>query len=268
MNEYLQSLACIQNSTLTIVDYERQTLNKCFLDTYVQVPAYLAFAVANAYSLASSAQMPRLFKHGTLTLLRLLSLLILLVILGDMFVKYFTSIYPEWHVDEALFSTQLVLEFYQLATFTLNVFLLFNRNVFRHVFPLGVFVCLFALVAANLVDYINRVYAESKTFNDMVLFERIEILRLTFFNFLLVSYLFTVLLGFKFESMRVLELDTPPESLLKRNPEEDEASYYSYLSFRYIWNNTFSRVSRNLILTLTFLNGILKAEKHLINLFL
>lgn len=234
MNEYLSRLICLQNGSLSIIDRQNRTLNECFLTTYLQVPSYLAFTVLNAFALGSSSQMPRLIRHRTLTILRLISTLILLISMSEIFLKYFTSLYPEWDPNEPLFCTQLVVEFYKLAAFSLNVFVLFNRNVFRRVFPLTLLVSLFALVFVNLTFYGNRIYASSKTFDEMALFERIEILKMTFYNSLLLLYLLTVLLGFGVESLRVIDLDIPPEALYNQQPEEDEASYFSYLSFRWL----------------------------------
>lgn len=234
MNEdYLKKLVCIRNSTVAIVNADTSTLTECFLDTYIQLPVYTLFALALAYSMGSSAQMPRLITRSVLTLLRLIAALMLLLVSAEVFVNYFTNIYPEWNMTEPRFCTQLVVETYRLVTFALNVFVLFNRNVFHRVFPVRLVVCLSTLVLANVIAYVNRIYAAQKTFDEMELYEKIDILKWTFFNVLLIGYLLTVLLGFKLESMRVLELGIPPQALFSQQPEEDEASYFSYLSFRY-----------------------------------
>lgn len=231
-SEYLKKLICVENSTLNIIRVDSQTLNECFLNTYLQIPAYLVFAITLAFSLGSSTQMPRIIKRPALTILRLKASVLLLIVTADIFINYFTNIYPQWQPGDPEFCTHLVLQLYQLVTFGLNVFVLFNRNVFRRVFPVGLIASLFVLVFVNLVFYVNRVYAAQKTFDQMVLFEKIEVLKLTFFNALLAGYLLTVLMGFKFESLRVLDIHLPSEAIFNQKPEEDEASYFSYLSFR------------------------------------
>lgn len=236
---FITRLVCIDDNanTIRVLDPNEHILTECFLNTYVQLPTYIAWALALGYQFGRAADMPRHIRHSTLVLLRLIATLLLVISIVDICLNYYlTNLYPIDN-DPEHFTSRLILQFTRSFVFGLNACLIYNRNVFARVFPVSLVVTLYALTLGHLVEFGNRIYAAQKlslSFDQMQMFEKYEVLKATFQDALLFGYLLTVSATFRFESIRVLDIvsaDYSHDPRLSGRSEEDEASYLSYLSF-------------------------------------
>lgn len=256
-DDYL-NVACLRtvNSTtrfINLINANTRTIDECYLNTYMLLPAYLAFLLANAYSLGASVKLSRLHTHQMLSLLRVFASLAYALVLLDVFTKYFTDIYngAESRADAAKFNlndnatSTLVIDLYKFVAFSLNFLIIFNKNLFRRAaFQPGLFVSQLVLLMANLAFLINRALTIKNLDTLKSAAQKFDFIKLFVYNVLLGVYLFLIMLIYKYRNLRVVQLgyasiaDDPTRHVedYRDESEEDRATYVDYLTFGWIKN--------------------------------
>jgi hypothetical protein len=263
----------MNGSSFSILDESSQTLNDCFVNTLLLTPVYLIFSALNGFLIGASNDLSRNFRNISFALLRWITSLLLLTILIELFTKYFINIngneiYLGKNQDK--FLAEMITDMYKCASFFLHSIYVFNKNVIgyfskRHLFS-------FLLVFfANIVHLINQ-YTSLKP-NELAKltgdYQSVQFILLCFFCFLLLIYLIVAMFSYRsmsdisislniqeennrlngFESFnnvnKCIKFDDDDENkryilnlkgyfFNKYEPEEDAASYISYLTFGWL----------------------------------
>jgi hypothetical protein len=261
-------LFCLNdNNTVNVIDAATQSIDACFLRGYILWPSYLLFATFNAYILGFTNDLPRSFDSLKLKLLRVATSLIFIGILANIFAKYFLDVDSTTPVSPNggayLISAYIIIDLYQLFAFSLHTLILFNKDLFLIDNPLSLVLVYLALVAANLTNMINYFYLTWPIgFQTLSSYQKFFVIYTVAYNWLLVQN-FLVLVFTYYNISDILKSRRAPalilndaddmtrfESLRDRSDkimitsmmvdeldpaaEEDEASYYSYLTFKWL----------------------------------
>jgi hypothetical protein len=186
---------------LNVIDTANQTINACFLRTYILTPGYLLFTIFNAYLLSSTHDIPRKFANTTVSFLRSLTALTLIATLANTFTKYFLNLDPSTPAspnssgDFYLTAAYLTVDLYQLAAFALNTLIVWNKDLFAVRSPLSFVLVNFTVAATNLVNAINYFYLTwSISFSSLSTYERFFFIYTAALNALLLLNLLAIVL--------------------------------------------------------------------------
>lgn len=257
----LLNFLCLNASSnsFSIIDYNTDSLKSCFIYGYLLIPAYLVFSIVNGYIWGSSSDLTRHYKHKTISSLRYLSSFIYIIILLDLFIKYFTNIDGAKGVN--LFASYLITDLYKLFSFSLHTIIIFNKNIFNH-YPICLFVSFVCLTGANVISFVNHLYIVRLKQNKWTEYDKYNLVLLSLYNLLLVVYMLVVVFTNITDKCRVKHRSIPPEEIdpnkepeakleffdnmdntedsipiptkAESNSEEDMANYYSYLTFKWL----------------------------------
>lgn len=221
---------CLNGSSINIFDSKSQTLDNCFVNTYLLSPSYLAFSVINAYYLGSSNDLSRNLKQKNVNYLRLIVACLFTTILIDLFSKYFINLTgSDLNTNSLnLLTSSLISDTYKLISFTLHTLLIFNKSLFTIKYPNGLLISFFVLLIANILNLINYLYENAK-FADLSSFQKYNTISLFIYNLFLILYFTGVVLSYFTNSYQSVSI-----SHLTIESEEDSASYYSYLTFKWL----------------------------------
>ena len=226
------------NGSFYIIDYESQSLSDCFINTVLLTPSYLLFAILNAFLFGFSADISRHYSFCSIKLLRLISFLLALISLANIFAKYFVDDF----YDPNAITFPLITDCFQLFSLCLHSLVVFNKSIFFN--PCFLVFSLLILLLTNLVSFLNYSYlnwTRISTFN-LSSYEKFTFFYLLTYNLLLVVYNCILLISLSNKNYRAKlvkqyeELDPPIEIQTKTESgaEEDKANYLSYLTFKWL----------------------------------
>ncbi|CAF0839220.1 unnamed protein product [Brachionus calyciflorus] len=201
-----------------------KTLNECYLNVYILSPCYLIFSIFNAYTLGVSNDLSRNTYQPLLKFIRFISSILLLITLVDIFIKYSLDL-DSPKIDVNHFEP-IITDAYRLASFTLHTFLIFNKSLFIPKFPCKILISLFLVILSNILNFINSFY-QLKEFKTLSSLQKWNLILLANWIFFLTIYSFFILLTYRSQQSNFILLSDDTS-------EEDTASYYSYLTFKWI----------------------------------
>lgn len=257
---FYNDLLCLnrQDHSLEIIDTAKQCVNACFLNVYTLVPSYILFSAFQAYLIGSLRDTPRSQANRRLTVIRFLSLLLLLALWIDLFIKYLLT--PPVS-DPTVLSQQLVVDFYRIVAISLSTFVIFNKDLFYKTSPHAFCLVYFGIVFVNAFYLFNWTFANwPLNYAVMSFMERYTAVFALFYNLILLLNLVILVWYYadkvrmdninfarleeerarhegEFESLRdqcqsmhvsTYDLESEEEG------EEDSASFYSYLTFNWL----------------------------------
>lgn len=136
-------MLCLNGSIWTsILDLNTQTLNDCFLKAYLLAPCYLLFAVLNGYQLGWSRDISRYATRSPTSYLRTIDSILFLLVLLDIFCKYFLNLNDNLVQNFDLISS-IITDLYKLAAFSLHTLLIFNKQLFTLKYPNSLLISFF-----------------------------------------------------------------------------------------------------------------------------
>ena len=184
-----QDVFCFDdNYTLSVVNYTTQTIDVCFMRTYLLIPSYLWFTIFNGYLLSFTNDISRRFLNSKVQTIRMLTAIMFVSVLANLFVKYFLNMDTSTSVSPNMYAqaSDLVFELYQLASITMHTFIVFNKNLFYFVNPISFVVTYLILVLVNLINIFNYFYLIYPIeFQKLKPYEKFFLIYLVTFNLIL-----------------------------------------------------------------------------------
>lgn len=220
-----------QNGTFVVLDERTATISECFLHTFILVPFYSIFAVVNVYILASANDISRKINAFHINLIRILTFVLLIVSLIDIFNNFF--------MPASLSNSEtmvLVSSLYRFVSLGIHFFNVLNKNIFIF-FPIKLMISLTCLLLVNIVNFINLFYQRKH----LKLYEILE----ASFTGVLFLYFLTIITTYKKTRLVVQISETSTENLIQEEEEEDHvhndlrseedhANYFSYLTIGWL----------------------------------
>jgi hypothetical protein len=145
---------CSNNSKQgQIIDDKTETLTPCFVDTFILFPSYLTLLLICVYYFASQPSLTRYFKHRTLTIIRIISLLLVLTSISIIIKRYFVI------NEETLGAISIITDTTRFLSLSSLFIVILNKNLFIKIsIPPPLLISLLYLQFSSVIQMVNYLY--------------------------------------------------------------------------------------------------------------